>query len=168
MFSNLLSSINDNINSYLDSLVFINSDITKSLTYVIGTNSYSGINLICNSLIFGFLLYYAISYLLSHLTFTQVESPIQFVFKLLLCTFALNASQVLCSGLIFIFSHISDMLCELGNFLFDFDLSFSGLLDDVLPKEYFTSNSFSLFSFDRNTKSFYFFWLFKSYCFLCY
>ena len=148
MFSNLLSSINENMYDWLDKLVFIDSGITKSLSFVIGKNSYSGINLICNSLIYGFILYYAISYLLSHITFSQVERPFQFIFKLLLCTIALNASELICSSVIFICSHIAEMICELGDYLFHFDVSFASLVDDVLPKEYFTSNSFSLFSFD--------------------
>lgn len=167
MFSNLLSSINDNIFEFLDELVFINADMTKSLTPIIGTNIYSGINLICNSLIYGFLLYYAISYLLSHLTFSQVESPFQFIFKLLLCAIALNASQLLCSALISACSHISTMICELGNFLFGYDVSFFALINDVIPKKYFLSNSFSLFSFDRITLIFHIFWFFKFSCFLC-
>lgn len=148
MLSNLLSSVNENIYNLLDNLVFINSDITKNLTDVLGGNSFSGINLICNALIYGFILYYAISYLLSHITFSQIERPFQFIFKLLLCAIALNASEYICSGLIFICSHISTMICELGNYLFDIDVSFSSLINDVLPKDYFASNSFSLFSFD--------------------
>jgi len=148
MLSNLLSSINENTYDLLDKLVFVNSDITKTLTHIIGENSFSGINLICNSLIYGFIIYYAIFYLLSHLTFSQIENPFQFIFKLLLCAIALNASELLCSGLIFICSHISEMVCELGNYLFQFNISFSSLINEVLPKEYFVSNSFSLFSFD--------------------
>lgn len=167
MFSNLLSSINNNITNYFDKLVFIDSNITSNLTNVIGINSYSGINLICNSLIYGFLIYYAISYLLSHLTFSHVESPLQFIFKLLLCTFALNGSQYICSGLIFLTSHISNMICELGNYLFGTNISFSTLISNVLPQEYFFSSSFILFSFDRNIKIFNNFWIFKFICFLC-
>ena len=153
MFSNLLSSINENMYDWLDKLVFIDSGITKSLSFVIGKNSYSGINLICNSLIYGFILYYAISYLLSHITFSQVERPFQFIFKLLLCAIALNASELICSSIIFICSHIAEMICELGDYLFNFNISFASLVDDVLPKEYFTSNSFSLFSFDGIIKT---------------
>lgn len=153
MFSNLLSSINDNIYDSLDDLVFINSDITKSISKIIGQDFSSGMILICNSLIYGFLIYYAISYLLSHLTFTPVENPVQFIFKLLLCAFALNASEYICSGIIFICSYISDMICEIGNFIFRFDVSFAYFLDEILPSKYFTSNSFSLFSFDGIIKS---------------
>ncbi len=153
ILSNLLSSINDNVLEWLDKLVFIDTNITKTVIYVIGNNSYSGINLICNSLIYGFLIYYAISYLLSHLTFSQVERPFQFIFKLLLCAIALNSSEIICSSLIFIFSHISNMICELGNYLFNFDISFAGFIEDVLPNNYFASDSYSLFSFDGLIKT---------------
>ena len=61
MLSNLLSSINDNVYEFLDKLVFITPDITKSLSPIIGTNNHFGITLICNSLVYGFLLYYGIS-----------------------------------------------------------------------------------------------------------
>lgn len=153
ILSNLLSSINANIYDFLDKLVFVNADITKNLTNIIGTNNHSGIMLVCNSLIYGFLLYYACSYLLSHLTFAQVESPSQFIFKLLLCVFALNSSQSLCSGVIFICSQISNIIMELGNYLFGYNVSFAGLIGNVIPKEYFVSNSFSLFSFDGILKA---------------
>ena len=153
MLANLLSSINTNVTEFLDRLIFINSDVTLNLINVLGKNSYSGINLICNSLIYGFLLYYAFSYLLSHLTFAQIESPHQFIFKLILCVFALNASLVLCSGLIFIFSYVSNMIRELGNYLLGVDVSFTGLISDVIPKDYFISNSFSLFNFDGILKA---------------
>lgn len=155
MLSNLISSINDNIYASLDKLVFITPDVTNSLETIMGTNSYSGINLICNSLIYGFLLYYGISYLLSHLTFSQVERPFQFVFKLLLCTFAINGSLAICSGLVMAASHISNLICELGNYCLGVNVSFSSLLNNILPKEYFTTNAFSLFSFDRLLKSLY-------------
>lgn len=153
MLANLLSSINTNVTEFLDRLIFINSDVTLNLINVLGKNSYSGINLICNSLIYGFLLYYAFSYLLSHLTFAQIESPHQFIFKLILCVFALNASLVLCSGLIFIFSYVSNMIRELGNYLLGVDVSFTGLISNVIPKDYFISNSFSLFNFDGILKA---------------
>lgn len=153
MLSNLLSSINENMTDFLDKLVFINPNVTESLTHVVGVNFYSGINLICNSIIYGFLLYYAFSYLLSHLTFSQIETPHQFVFKLLLCSLASNASLPICTGLITICSHISNMICELGNYLFDFNISFASLMEDIIPKDYFLSNSFSLFNFDGIIKA---------------
>ena len=149
MLSNLMSSINDNIYTYLDDLVFLDTRITKTLTHVIGTNFTSGMLLICNALIYGFMLYYAISYFLSYMTFSQIERPLQFVFKLLLCAFAINGSQAICNGLISLCSQISSIVLKLGHLSsFPVDVSFGSLVGTVLPKEYFTTNSFSLFSFD--------------------
>lgn len=153
MLSNLLSSINTNIDNLLDKIVFVNSDILINISSVIGISFNSGIKLICNSLIYGFLLYYAISYLLSHFTFSQTERPSQFIFKLLLCALALNGSQFLCSSLVYTCSYISDMILALGKYLFDFDISFSTLITQVFPNDYFISNSFSLFSFDGILKA---------------
>lgn len=155
MFSNLLSSISINVVDFLDKLIFIQPDIVDDLEPIIGANVFSGINLICNSLIYGFLLYYAISYLLSHITFSQVEKPFQFVFKLFLCSFALNLSITLCSSLIYICSYISDMICSLGSQLLNSDISFAGFVNNILSKDYFLFNSFNLFSFDRYAKSYY-------------
>lgn len=148
MFSNLLSSINENLYEWLDDLAFINKGIINNIDFAIGGSPTVGINLVCNSLIYGLLLYYAISYLLSHFTFSQIERPFQFIFKLLLCAIALNSSKYICSGLIVLCSNISEIICDIGNYFFQYDVSFASLVEDVLPSEYFTSNSFSLFSFD--------------------
>lgn len=166
MLANLLSSINTNINNLLDKLVFINSDILINISSVIGEDFNSGIKLICNSLIYGFLLYYSLSYLLSHITFSQIEKPSQFVFKLLICSLALNGSQFLCSSLVYTCAYISDMILSLGSYLFNYDVSFFTLITEVFPENYFVSNSFSLFSFDgilRASISFGFFSLVVSY-----
>lgn len=162
LLSNLFSSLNKNAFISLDKLVFVSPDITKSVKPIIGLTTNSGLTLVCNSLIFGFLLYYAFSYLLSHLTFSKVESPSHFIFKLLLCAIALNSSEVLCSGVISFFSQITNIIIELGKQIFDFDISFIGLIGDAIPDDYFLSNSFNLFSFDRYFKSFHFVWFFKS------
>jgi len=153
MISNLLSSINENIQKYLDDLVFINPGITKNIIPILGTNAFSGINLICNSLIYGFLLYYAISYLLSHITYTQIEKPFQFIFKLLLCAIALNFSEFLCTSVISLFSTISEIILDLYTTQSFSDVSFSAFLDNVIPTDYFATNSFNLFNFDGILKS---------------
>ena len=150
MFSNLLSSVNENIEDVLDDLVFINSNISKTISPVIGIK---GISVICNALIYGFLLYYAIFYLLSHITFSHVERPMQFLFKLLLCSIALNMSEYLCTALISLCSTISTLICQLGQHFFAFDISFSGLMLNVFSPDYFTTNSFNIFSFDGLIKS---------------
>lgn len=153
MFSNLLASINDNIQKYLDDLVFINRGITKNLIQIIGGTPFTGVTLICNSLVYGFLLYYAISYFLSHITYSQIEKPFQFIFKLLLCTIALNFSEYLCSSVISLFSTISEIILDICTPLLDFDISFNSLLESVIPDDYFTTKSFNLFHFDGILKS---------------
>lgn len=153
MISNLLSSVNQNIQKYLDDLIFVNQGITKNIIPVIGTNAFSGINLICNSLIYGFLLYYAISYLLSHITYTQIEKPFQFIFKLLLCAIALNFSEFLCTSIISLFSTVSEIILDLYYINPLTDISFASFLDKVIPSDYFTTNSFNLFNFDGILKS---------------
>ena len=142
VFSNLLSSIYNAISSILDDLAFVDSSITSDLNPIIGDNLGSGILLICNSLIYGFLIYYAISYLLSHLTFTQVEHPAQFLFKLLLCSLAVNGSLAFCSFLIQITSTISSSINMIGESIFHTEISFICLIDAL-----------NLFSFDGLLKS---------------
>jgi len=113
----------------------------------------SGLLLICNSLIYGFLLYYSISYLLSHLTFTQVENPSQFIFKLFLSGISLNACVPFCSFLIYIFSVISSSIKILGESLLSSEISFASLINNLNPSNYFLEGMFNLFSFDGLLKS---------------
>lgn len=153
IFSNFFSSVFTNIVIILDKLAFINPSIVNDLTDIIGTDFNSGILLICNSLIYGFVLYYAISYLLSHLIFSQVEHPMQFIFKLLLCTLAINASLPLCHFIIYIVSIISDCLQLLGSSLFRVNISFVSLVSDLNPANYFIDGTFNLFSFDGLIKA---------------
>lgn len=153
IFSNLLSSVFSTLAYILDDLAFIDPYITSDLENIIGQNLSSGILLICNSLIYGFIIYYAISYLLSHLTFNQVEHPAQFIFKLLLCSLAVSASLPFCKFLIQIVSLIADTISLLGDSLFGTDISFICLLDTLNPQNYFAEGIFNLFSFDGILKT---------------
>lgn len=73
IFHTLFSSIDLNLSSILDEITFINSRIldTSYFTSLFGHSASSGILLIANSLVFGFLLYYAARLLLSHLLITR-------------------------------------------------------------------------------------------------
>ena len=153
LLSNFLSSVYATISSILDDLAFIDQSITSDLSPIVGDNLGSGILLICNSLIYGFLIYYAISYLFSHLTFTQVEHPAQFIFKLLLCSLAINGSLIFCSFLIHIISLISNSVLMLGESLFHTKISFICLIDALNPQNYFLEGLFNIFSFDGLLKS---------------
>lgn len=86
IFENLFASIDNNLYSLLDEITFINSDIIKDQTFekIFGTSTSNGILIIANSLLLGFIIYYSIRYLMSHLTFTKVENPFSFIIKLII------------------------------------------------------------------------------------
>ena len=75
IFENLFASIDNNLYSLLDEITFINSDIIKDQTFE---------KIIANSLLLGFIIYYSIRYLMSHLTFNKVENPFSFIIKLII------------------------------------------------------------------------------------
>lgn len=153
ILANVLSSIYTSIISVFDSLAFVDTSITEDLKMLIGTNFSSGILLICNSLIYGFVIYYAISLLLSHLTFAQVENPLQFIFKLLLCSLAINGSMFLCNFIIFLVSSISELIKLLASTSLGVEISFVSLINNLNPQNFFLDGLFNLFSFDGLLKS---------------
>ena len=77
IFENLFSSIDSNLYEVLDDLIFINSDILndKYFSKLLGTSTANGILLIANSLLIGFLLYYAGKYMLTNFTYENIENP---------------------------------------------------------------------------------------------
>ena len=85
IMENLFSSIDNSLYSVLDDLTFISSDIleTSHFQKLLGMSASNGILLISNSLLLGYLIYFSTKYLLSHFYSIEIESPYQFVFKLL-------------------------------------------------------------------------------------
>ena len=77
MFYKIFSSIDNSIYSVLDDFTFIDSDILSDSYFIdiFGYSSKDGILLVANSLILGYLIYYAFKLLLSHLGITQAERP---------------------------------------------------------------------------------------------
>ena len=72
LFSNLFSSIDNSLYNILDDLLFINSNIMdNSYLEAIFGSRVSGIILICNSLLIGFVLYYSLSLLFSYFTYSR-------------------------------------------------------------------------------------------------
>lgn len=155
IFSSLISSINSNIYTILDDLLFIDGNImTKSnLDAILGTSPSTGIIYICNSLVYGFILYYALTLLLSHLTFAQVQRPSSFIFKLLICVIALNSCWAICYSAIFVNSSITALIRSVGRNLFETQISFTVLLEK-LNSTLYVDETFNLFTFDGIVKSF--------------
>ena len=77
---------------------------------------------------FGFLLFFCIRLILSHLGVTQSESPISFIFKLIFFGLLMNASLFICEKILFFNSQISLAIRTLGEELFHTEINFSSLV----------------------------------------
>ena len=143
ILGNLFSSIDNNLYSILDDITFINSDILKDKNFenIFGTSTSNGILLIANSLLLGFLLYFAIKYLISHFTFSNVEQPCC-IYKLYFCFDFLD-----------IFSNITLAIRNLGETLFNKEICFSELILTINSNISVNTTSVDVFSLDGLIKS---------------
>ena len=156
IFSKLFSSIDNTIYTLLDDIVFITPNILheNSFEKIIGTSKFNGILLICNSLVLGFLLYYAINYLISHLTYSKIESPKQFIFKSIIFIALMNSSFWICEEIINIINLITVSLSNLSDNLFGLEISFQNFIENLNKLVYLSDSSFDLFSFEGIVKTF--------------
>ena len=150
IFKNLFSSIDENLYDILDNLTFINSSILKDKYFgdIFGTSATNGILLISNSLLIGFILYFSIKYLTSNFTYSKVESPIQFIFKLLIFGICMNCSYFIIQELLDFTSNISLIIRSIGE-----NICFSNLLDNINKNLNIKDNSLNIFSVDGLIKS---------------
>ena len=133
MFYKIFSSIDNSIYSVLDDFTFISTDILsdKYFSNIFGSSSKSGILLIANALVFGYLLYYAFKLLLSHLGVTQVERPAQFILKLIIYTLCMNFSLFVCEEIIDLISIISSSIRQVGENLYKNPICFTELITEL-------------------------------------
>lgn len=150
ILGNLFGSIDNNLYSLLDDIAFINSDILNDNNFenIFGTSTSNGILLIANSLLLGIILYFAIKFLLSHLTYTQVEKPYSFLIKLIICGICMNCSYFLLSQFLDIFSNISLSIRNLGEDLFNKNICFSELILNINTNISIDNSSIDIFSLD--------------------
>ena len=155
IFSSLYSSIDEKIYSLLDGMLFINSTefLNSSVFKLLGTPSNPGLIMICDALLLGFLIYYALSFCLSHLTFTKVQNPSQFIFKLLLCAIAINFSINICYYLVLFFSYVSICVRYIGESFLSTSISFTNFTEQIWKIFPYTSSDFNIFSFDGLIRS---------------
>lgn len=156
LFSNLFSSIDNNIYLILDEITFINTDIFNDSFFqkIFGTNSYNGLLLICNSLLISFIIFYCIKLIYSHLTFTAVEKPFQFLFKLLIFGILMNSSLFICEQIVNINSLVSLAIREIGENIFNINVNFTEIIKKINTVIVIGNNDFNLFSMDGIIKSF--------------
>ncbi len=155
ILGNLFSSIDNSLYAILDDITFINSDIINDSYFekILGTSNTNGILLIANSLLFGFVLYYALQFLFSHFTYTQVESPIQFIFKCIIFCLCINFSYFLISQLLNLFSNVSLAIRGIGEDLFNKSICFSELILNINNFISVNSSPLDIFSLDGIIKA---------------
>ena len=156
IFQSLFSSIDNNLYSILDKLLFIQEDILKEsfLENLLGNSISKSLLVIANSLLVGFSLYYGFKLLFSHFSYLEIEKPYQFIFKLLIFGICINSSYFICEKIISINSLISSSICEIGKNIFHTDISFSNLLLELNSIIHIEESSFNIFSVDGLMKSF--------------
>lgn len=91
--------------------------------------------------------------MLSHLTFAKVQSPSQFIFKLIICAILLNFSISLCYYLVLFCSYISILIRSAGNYLLNTSISFSAFIEKINQVFPMNPQDFNLFSFDGLVRS---------------
>lgn len=163
IFSTLFSSIDNNIYSILDKLTFIDTDIINNsiIDKLLGSNLSNSLLAITNALLFGFSIYYCVKLLYSHFTYTQIEKPYQFVFKLLIFAICINSSYFICEQIININYLISGSIKEIGKNIFHTDICFNNLILNLNSIISIESDSFNIFSVDGILKGFISFGLFN-------
>ena len=156
IFSTMFSSIDNNLYGNLDNLVFIKGDILNSSIFknLLGANTLSGLVYLADAMLAGILIYYVIRYFYSNFVDVKVETPPQFLFKLLIFAFAINGCYLVIEQIININYFISSSIQELGKGSTGLNISFSQLL---INTNKFIGNDVSginFLSFDGILKSF--------------
>lgn len=155
LFGNIFSSIDNSIYELLDKITFINSDIidNSSFSKLFGTKSTEGILLICNALILGIIIFYATNYLFSHLTYSKIQTPSQFIFKCVIFIGLMNESLWICSQIINIVSMISGSIQYIGYKVLGEEISFMNFIEKINNTVYSSSVGLSITSFGGIIKS---------------
>ena len=155
ILGNLFSSIDNNVYTILDDITFISSDIIYDSYFekILGTSASNGMLLICNALLFGFILYYSIKYLLSHFTYKSTENPMQFVFKATIFGICINFSYFFMDQFLDLFSNVTLAIRGIGEDLFNKNICFAELILEINTTISVNAPSLNVFSLDGLIKS---------------
>lgn len=156
IFSKIFSSLDNSFYSILDNLAFINTSILDNnvIKALLGTNIKSGVLAVCNSFILGFILYYSIRFLFSHLIYIKTESPKEFIFKAIIFAVLMNNSLWICEQIIFIIDFCTSFLISTAENLFQRTITFSEFLNVLNTTLFWVPAATDLFSFAGIVKSF--------------
>ncbi len=150
IIGNLFSSISNNIYSIMDDITFISEQILSDPNFqkILGSSSSDGILLIANSLLLGFIIYYAIRLFFSYYHQSQIQRPYQFLVRIFLIGIFMNSSYFICEKIIALNHILSSSIRNLGEILFQKNICFSSLISELNAIINIQSQNFDLFSFD--------------------
>lgn len=156
IFSNLFSSIDNNIYSYLDKFAFIDSSIIDNSFFekILGANGKNGILYLADAFLLGIIIYYSIRFAYSSFSGNLIEKPSQFIFKMIILCIFINASYFICDQILNINYLLSSSIQEIGEITIHKKISFSNLINNLNSIISVGENSFDLFSFDGIIKGF--------------
>lgn len=146
LYSSIISSISQNINPLLDKLIFVDNTITENSYFekIFGTSPTSGILMLTNCLLLAFILYYCIRLIVAPFTGNEIESPSRFILRILIAAISMNFSLDICNILINGTNQISDFFLNLGNSIFNKEISFETLISSLNDTGLENFNAFSL------------------------
>ena len=156
LFSNLFSSIDNNIYEYLDDFAFIDSNIISNSLFnkFLSENTKSSILYLTDAFLLAIIIYYAIRYTYSSFSGANIEKPSQFLFKVVILGIIINSSYFISEQIININYLICESIKEIGEYIIKKEISFSEVIDYLNSTISIGDNSFDLFSFDGIIKGF--------------
>lgn len=156
IFSNLFSSIDNNIYEYLDKFAFIDSSIISDSLFnkFLGESGKNSILYLTDSLLLAVIIYYIIRYAYSSFSGNNIERPSQFLFKMVILGVTINSSYFILEQIININFLICESIREIGKSIINKDICFSEVITTLNSTISIGDNSFDLFSFDGIIKGF--------------
>lgn len=156
IFSNLFSSIDNNLYLILDDITFISADILNDSYFekILGSQTSNGIILICNALIIGIVLYHVITSLFSNITFNKPLNHGKFILRLVVFSIIMNFSPFICSMILDLVSMVSLAIRNIGEVLFNKNICFTTLIQEINSVVSVDNSSLNLFSLDGLIKAF--------------
>ena len=130
LLSSFISSIDNNLYTLLDELLFIKPDILYSsfLKSIISSNI---LVYLSNALSIGILLYYCFKLLFSSYTGSDVESPYQFIFKLLIYTILANNFVSIIELILYLNEMMTSSVQLIGTTISNTNSSFATLIQRI-------------------------------------
>ena len=153
IFNYFFSSIDKTLYNILDKLIFVDTNILSdtNINNILNPNN---IILLANSLLTGFIIYYCIKLLLSHLFYIELEKPYQFLFKIIIFAICINFSYFICEKIIYLINLISSSILQIGDNIYNTEINFSSLINIINNIINIEEENYNIFSIDGLLKSF--------------